>query len=164
MTRLSSVRLDIVPSQYSVSISEDVNFHPDTELWTLNIPRPSFGTGDPRFRRSPRTSSNPVWMPPTLARGIDRADARFQPRPRHQRVYALEKALPPRLAVILQIGKCALRRPHGALGGLPPGSRVSHLVCSRRLGLSKVTVNGPGQTDHISVVSTPRQPRSRLHC
>ena len=35
------------------------------------------------------------------------------------------------------------RRPHGSLGGLPPVSRVSHLVCSRRLGWSTVTVNGP---------------------
>ena len=48
-------------------------------------------------------------MGPARARSwVDRADARFQPRPGQQRVHAPQKALPPRLArlpVILHVGK-----------------------------------------------------------
>ena len=45
--------------------------------------------------------------------GVDRADARLEPRLRHQRVHALQKTLPPRLArlpVILHVGNWAWRR------------------------------------------------------
>ena len=68
---------------------------------------------------------------------------------------------------------CSRWRPHGSLGGLPPLAHVSHLVCSPRLGLSEVTVNGPGRTDHTLIVedryragsSRPaRWPRARTSC
>ena len=67
---------------------------------------------------NPQQQGQRVRRPPALAGGVHRADARFEPRPRHQRLHALQKALPPRLArlsLVLHIGKCALRRhpvPH----------------------------------------------------
>ena len=57
---------------------------------------------------NPQQQGQRIRGPPARAGGLDRADARFEPRPRQQRIHALEKALPPRLArlaVILHVGK-----------------------------------------------------------
>ena len=56
---------------------------------------------------NPQQQGQRVGRSPTRAGGVDRAEARFEPRPGQQRVHAPQKALPPRLAlsVILHVGK-----------------------------------------------------------